>query len=200
MPQKILFTCPTCHQQFHPWDRGQIFCSKTCRGKKERRTLVERFVLQIGNRDSDTGCIHWLGAVDTSGYGQTFLPRERMSRFAYELANGPIPDGLHVLHRCDIHYPPGDITYRRCVNHEHLFLGSHEDNMKDMKSKGRASRAPRNSGTCNPMAKLNDDAVREIRRLYASGGVFQKDIAKQFGVASHVISSVITRKRWSHVA
>lgn len=82
---------------------------------------------------SEDGCWIWTGAVTTDGYGNIGHPPHvelptSTHRLAWTLAYGPIPDGAYVLHRCDV---------RRCVNPEHLFLGSHADNMRDMAEKGR---------------------------------------------------------------
>jgi hypothetical protein len=57
----------------------------------------------------------------------------------WEATNGPIPPGLFVCHTCDVNYPPGDFTYRRCCNVAHLFLGTPKDNVDDMVAKGRAA-------------------------------------------------------------
>ena len=76
------------------------------------------------------GCWLWTGATASYGYGKMMLDGEtvRAHRAAYLLLVGPIPDGLYVLHRCDV---------RRCVNPAHLFLGTPSDNTKDMLAKGR---------------------------------------------------------------
>jgi len=83
---------------------------------------------------ADNGCLEWQGARLASGYGLIGRGRrdEGMAyvhRLAWELAHGPIPDGMFVCHHCD--NPP-------CCNVEHLFLGTHADNMADMVTKGRA--------------------------------------------------------------
>ena len=73
----------------------------------------------------------WTGTRFASGYGRITQngKRARAHRVAFELFVGPIPSGMHVLHRCD--NPP-------CVNPSHLFIGTHLDNMRDMEAKGRA--------------------------------------------------------------
>lgn len=84
-------------------------------------------------------CWTWTASVDGKGYGQFChaggKSTMRAHRFAYERAFGPVPDGLLVCHTCD---------NRRCVNPAHLFVGSHSDNMKDMRRKGRGNSPPSN--------------------------------------------------------
>jgi hypothetical protein len=80
--------------------------------------------------EPNTGCLLWLGKVGTDGYGLFKVGGKRRAahRVSYEIHKGPIPPGLWVLHRCDT---------PACVNPEHLFLGTHADNMRDMVAKGR---------------------------------------------------------------
>jgi hypothetical protein len=88
----------------------------------------------------ESGCWEWLGQRDDKGYGffrKSFGSRNssrRVSahRWSYQIHKGPITGGLYVCHSCD--NPP-------CVNPEHLWLGTHLDNMRDMASKGRNRRA-----------------------------------------------------------
>jgi hypothetical protein len=107
--------------------------------------------------DGATGCIIWNGARDYCGYG--IFRHKHTNRVAWEIANGEIPLGKDVLHKCD--NPP-------CVNPEHLCVGSHSDNMADMVLKGRG-KGPSRPGEDNPSAKFTKKDVIEIRRLFATG-------------------------------
>lgn len=115
----------------------------------------------------------WTGACRTKGYGAIRSggrksPVVATHRVAYELAFGPIPAGMSVLHRCD--NPP-------CCDPDHLFLGTHADNMRDMATKGRG-RAP--SGMANPRCRLTDRDVEAIRSQ--SGHVSWAEIGRRCGV------------------
>lgn len=85
------------------------------------------------------GCWEWRGATDPDGYGVLRYQRSRMRahRVSWQLANGPVPKGLHVLHSCD--NPP-------CVNPDHLFLGTHQDNVRDRDQKKRGKVPIRRAG------------------------------------------------------
>lgn len=106
-------------------------------------------------------------------------------RLAFTLANGPIPAGVKVLHRCD--NPP-------CTNPAHLFLGSQADNMHDMADKGRASRGEDHHGR-----KLVADDVRWIRMVYARGRYTQPELARRFGVRQSAISGIVNHRLWRHI-
>lgn len=99
------------------------------RRKKESKPLAERF---WGKVKKGEGCWEWQGSINTTGYGQIYLGAGRRRsvthRVSYELAKGPIPDGLVVMHSCD---------NPRCVNPDHLSVGTHADNAADRDAKGR---------------------------------------------------------------
>jgi hypothetical protein len=126
------------------------------------------------------GCLEWSGVTDASGYGRcgdSILAH----RMAWEFTHGPIPAGLHVCHHCD--NPP-------CVNPEHLFVGTHQDNMRDRDAKGRQPRGERMGG-----ARLTADAVRHIRSTDEPGIL----LAEFYGVAQETISSARHWRSWRHI-
>lgn len=137
--------------------------------------------------DKSGECWLWTGSATSRGYGQFLMAGVSWAthRLSYTIHFGPVPDGLSVLHRCDV---------RRCVQPAHLFLGTTDDNMLDMVQKGRSPRGERNR-----TARLTDDTVREIRALYATGRFRQVDLAERFRVSQKTVSAVVLRRKWKHV-
>ncbi len=137
--------------------------------------VAERFELRVA-RCPMSGCWLWLGSL-SEGYGQ-FL-RERAHRAAYRLFVGAIPDGMHVLHKCDV---------KSCANPKHLYLGTHADNMADMGLRTAAR------GERGGMAKLTTAQVSEIRVL--AGTMSQRLIGSLFGVDGSTVSNIVAGKTW----
>lgn len=105
--------------------------------------------------EPNSGCLLWLGSVNSHGYGQAISGGRThlMHRVAWERSHGPIPIGMHVLHKCDV---------RSCGEEKHLFLGTNRDNVTDKMRKGRGSRKGI-PGEGNSHAKLTDAQVVDIR-------------------------------------
>jgi hypothetical protein len=144
----------------------------------------ERFWSQV-DIQSPNICWVWVGkkAPGKYNYGR-FGNKHSASRFSWELANGAIPDGMFVLHKCD--NPP-------CVNPNHLFLGTQQDNMDDMKNKGR--RASFRGDLCG-MSKLTWQDAENIRSLGKTQTLAQ--ITTQYKtVAKTTIWSILHNKSWS---
>jgi len=97
---------------------------------------------------------------------------------------GEIPDGLCVLHKCD---------NPCCVNPEHLYLGTRRQNNEEASRKGRTAK-----GETHYAAKLSNDTVIEMRRLYSDGHT-QKALAQKYGIGQGLVSRVVRRKSWEHV-
>lgn len=145
----------------------------------------QRFWNKVNKTD---GCWLWTGSTGRRGYGAFRTPAHKYNqqthRISYEIHYGPIPDGLWVLHRCDV---PG------CVRPDHLFLGTPADNMADMVQKGRAysgdnhwmrrfpERVPR--GPRLSTRKLTLDQEEEIRTRYNAGGISIQKLADEYGVS-----------------
>jgi hypothetical protein len=133
------------------------------------------------------GCWLWQGARSASGYGN-FKPRRglRVSahRIAWELVHGAIPDGLCVLHRCDV---------KPCVNPAHLWLGTIADNNADRAAKGRSRHQ---DGEANSCARLTAMQVREIRRRYERGSISQSALARVYAISQTQISRIMTGAQW----
>lgn len=135
-------------------------------------------------------CWPWQGSPDANGYGRIgaggkYGKSLLAHRAAYESAVGPIPPGLHVLHRCD--NPP-------CCNPAHLWAGTDADNNADMIAKGR-KRWRASQGTAHGCAKLTDAQVLAIRSAPGK----QRDIAKEYGVSQTTVNYIKLRKLWTHL-
>lgn len=129
-------------------------------------------------------CWLWTGAHREAWYGMLSRGGHSASagmygahRLSWEMANGPVPPGLNVLHHCDTPL---------CVRPVHLFLGTHEDNVADRVAKKR-SRGP---------SKLTREQVEEIKRL-RTGGMMVKDVASRFGVVPSTIVHIMKGRSWA---
>lgn len=155
-------------------------------GRHRSYTAAELLWARTDKTTSPHGC--WLvsGVAQHNGYLHIFDAGRQVKahRLSWELLRGPVPAGLKVLHNC----PGGDNP--RCVNPDHLFLGTQRDNIHDSIRKGRYN--------TYGVQKLNAAQVREIRAL-AARGVLQKDIAKRFNIARNSVSGIVHRKSWDHL-
>lgn len=136
-------------------------------------------------KNPDGGCWVWTASVNERGYGRFWIARlgvMKAHRFSWEMANGAIPRGLFVLHRCDV---------PACVRPDHLFLGTAKDNARDAIAKGRGW-----LGALNSQARLTEDVVRQIRDSDLSA----REIAAAFGISVNHVSQLRLRKRWAHIA
>jgi hypothetical protein len=134
-------------------------------------------------------CWLWTGTRSVHGYGWSLRHWPgggKAHRCSWILRNGPIPDGLWVLHKCDV---------RLCVNPDHLYLGTHADNQADKNRKGRN----KHNGLKHEHhwnAKIGPIEVSLIRDLYAGTPLKQKDLAAVFGVTFGTISDIVLGKTW----
>ena len=133
------------------------------------------------------GCWNWTGRPDHEGYGRFRCDgiQRRTHRIAWTLAGGP-RRGLYVLHRCD---------NRMCVRIEHLFLGTHLDNVADMIAKGRNVDPPLHHGENHHSAKLDPQKVADIRTRAALGEPAAA-LAREYGVSKSTTWSIVHGYTW----
>lgn len=170
--------------------------------------------VRIGEEDE---CWEWIAHCFRTGYGYFSLKGDGRGahRISWMLAHGEIPDKLWVLHECD---------NPKCVNPNHLFLGTSDDNIKDAAKKGRTAKGPKNGANTHPerrprgsrhglfinpekrvrgekvhTAKLTEDKVRLVREQYASKIGSLKDLARKFGVSFSTIGRIVNREIWKSV-
>ena len=157
--------------------------------KPPRLKMPERFWQHVKKQ---SGCWIWVSSTDKKGYGLFQLPlgsgRYRLMhahRVAWALANGPIPLGKHICHACD---------HPSCVRPDHLFMGTHRDNMQDMMAKER-----QRCGERINTAKLTATAVLDIRRHSADAGIPGTALARQYGVTKQAVYHILHRRHWRHI-
>jgi len=136
--------------------------------------------------EPNSGCWLWMEATAPNGYGNLCLTadggrKESAHRFSWKIHYGDIPFGIYVCHKCDT---------PACVRPDHLFLGTHQNNMDDKVAKGRVPR-----GAAAGVAKLTDEKVMEILKYEES----HARAAKKFGVTVKVIKMIRWNRAWKHI-
>ncbi len=172
--------------------RGQgKFCNRKCALLAQfPKSTEERFWSYVQKTED---CWLWTANKTKFGYGKLKINKRTlvMHRYSYELHIGKIPEGLLVLHKCDV---------PACVNPDHLFVGTSADNVADRIRKGRSNNPGRNMhGELNPCSVLTNEKVIEIRRIASNRQCTLRAIGEQFGVSVPCISHIITRRTWKHI-
>lgn len=150
-----------------------------------RKSLIERILGKI--QSDDSSCWIWTGALTRGDYGNMMIKKKtkRAHRVSYELFVGPIPQGLHVLHRCDT---------PQCINPNHLFVGTQKENLADMRKKMRHI-----YGEKHHKVKISN-AVKNWAIVTAkSGKLSQVEIGRQLGVSGTTICRWVRKKRRSSI-
>jgi hypothetical protein len=152
-------------------------------------TFPKRFWTKVQKMD---GCWLWTSSALQDGYGaiKTGVNNKiiRSNRAAWIITNGPIPNGLWILHNC----PNGD--NRACCNPDHLWIGTQQQNIEDAVKKGTHPH-----GESSGVSVLTVDQVREIRQAYICGVYGLKRLGKLYRVDPKTIQKIIRRDNWKSV-
>jgi hypothetical protein len=180
---------------------------------RKKKPVFDRFWAKVEKTDD---CWNWTACTIRNGYG-LFFDGERCGpahRFAWRITYGEIPTGMQICHSCD---------NPACVRPDHLFLGTHQDNMDDRNRKGRQAQGERHVSRTRPevlmrgdthyaktqperlargeghgRTTLTADQVRAIRATYGTGPSLAK-IAKEYGVDRGTIHNIVRRRTWAHI-
>lgn len=158
---------------------------KECFGA-ERKPVKERFECSY-KKDEKSRCWNWIKDLDKKGYGQIhdYKNGKRVTRAAhrvsYEINKGEIPQGMIVCHSCD---------NRKCVNPNHLWIGTTQDNINDKLKKNRGL-----YGSKHQNSKLTEEDVLEIR----ASSEKKAHLARKYKVSFMVITSILRRNTWKHI-
>lgn len=180
-----------CHGHYHRYRAGDPAYAGYASDRVRRPPgLTHREVFERTEKlVTETGCIEWMGGRSTYNYG---IIQSKVHgaigahRVALSIKLGhPIPDNVHALHTCD--NPP-------CVNPDHLFAGTDQDNVADMIAKGRNIYGERVK-----TRKLTENQVREIIARHSTGTIGQRRLAREYGVSASAIQKITEGKLWGYL-
>lgn len=143
--------------------------------------LREKYVV-----DEVTGCWNWTGRLMPNGYGRMEIDERQMyaHRASWFIHHGEIRDGLYVCHHCD---------NRKCVNPDHLHLGTAQDNSDDAVSRNRFP-----VGSAASPAVLKDDHVVQIKRRLQMGEM-DSVLAREFGIGDETVRGIRIGRTWKNI-
>ena len=140
---------------------------------------IEKHTIRI----PESGCWVWMSTIHENGYGRVCAGKKPFyaHRVSYEQKYGPIPSGMMALHHCDV---------RCCVNPDHIFVGTQQNNMTDKVRKNRQAK-----GISHGNAKLTEDQVREIK----SSSETSIKLAAKFDYSASMIRAIKNGNLWKHL-
>jgi predicted XRE-type DNA-binding protein len=134
-------------------------------------------------QDDVTGCWNWTGSIFDNGYGRITIDGKNAlaHRVSYTHFFGSIPTGLQVCHKCD---------NKRCINPDHLYVGTHNDNMRDV------ANSDVQKGENNGQAILTQSQVLEIKTHIRERKIVYRKIAEMYGVSRQAIKDIASKRTW----
>ena len=135
--------------------------------------------------EPNSGCWLWAAFIRPDGYGCIKHSRKTIMahRAAWIVYYGEIPNGMNVLHKCDV---------RCCVNPDHLWLGTDRDNVVDMEAKGRGVRIFGSRHVNSKLTEAQVSAIRDDCRAYTI-------IAGEYGISPQTVCKIKVRRTWRHI-
>ncbi len=180
------FTCERCGKRFQKefWyiKKGRRFCSHECRKQDPMKTLLSKMEKQ------NNGCWNWTGCLGFGGYGQLKVGKKHWlaHRLMWVLHNKKrVPSGMVVRHTC--------VGNRKCINPEHLEIGTQKDNIHDMIRQGRF-RADRPGNRI-----VSNNVVLEIRRIREQTNISYRKMSKMFNLGCGMIWQIVNGKSYKDV-
>ncbi len=184
----VSIACERCGKEFHDYIsqmKTRRFCGPECR----KQSFEIRFWNKVDKSPNESGCWIWTASLNRDGYGHfpcSELKELRAHRISWVLQNGPIPEGMSVLHK-------QNCKSRACVNYDHLYLGNQTDNMQDAVAVGTHYKAYGENGA---NSLLTNESANRIRNLYATKNYTQEDLASMFSVSRRTIYAVVKNKTY----
>lgn len=147
-------------------------------------TPLDRLLSKIAVDENN--CWLYLGATSNFGYGYFWLHGKNVyaHRASWELHRGPITGGMNVLHTCDV---------TGCINPDHLWLGTHQENTNDMIAKGRRVQL---RGLARGNTVISEQTARIIKQRLISGDCTKVDIARGLRVSYDIVKSIDYGNAW----
>lgn len=193
-PQAKAKVCANCGGTFHRdvrntyayWEKAK-FCSRKCTGEyNTKRAAVTRKPMSVAFEEKVTktdGCWEWKGLFGVDGYPLLPWARKmyRANRVSVLLSGREIGKGQLACHTCD---------NPKCVNPDHLFVGTNMDNVRDAISKGRHVH-----GAMTPLAKLTEDEAKAIKSSNEKSSV----LADRYGISVGSVNNILASRTWKHL-
>lgn len=162
-----------------------LYCSHKCASKNQKVESLENRFWKLIDKKEENECWAFLGSKNKDGYGRMSKGNSKLDsahRISYELHKGIIPEDMVVMHICD---------NPSCCNPKHLVLGTQNDNIQDMISKGRFVLR-------NMSFKLTEEQMNGIRNKYTGKRGEKVKLAKEYNVVITTITNILNNKSWKN--